>query len=177
MLIDLSGRRARWCFLFLIVLAAGDFSRQAAKVWVAEQWNRSRAADYLRRATQIDPRSERPWLELAALDEKRGDFSAAKRAYEMAQSDFPISPDVAWRYGNFLLRRGDFSVGFAALRRAIDKDPSLEASALAESWAVDPSADSIADAVLPQKAAHYVRAIRYFLSQKQPDVALVMWTH
>ena len=213
MLIDLSGRRARWCFLFLIVLAAGDFSRQAAKVWVAEQWNessdpkkwlaaaqlepgnaqyserlglyselnleqrdRSRAADYLRRATQIDPRSERPWLELAALDEKRGDFSAAKRAYEMAQSDFPISPDVAWRYGNFLLRRGDLSAGFAALRRAIDNDPSLEASALAECWAIDPNADSIADAVLPQKAAYYVRAIRYFLLQKQTGAALVMWT-
>ncbi|MFI5127370.1 MAG: hypothetical protein ACHQJX_11140, partial [Candidatus Acidiferrales bacterium] len=64
-----------------------------------------------------------------------------------------------------------------ALRRAIDEDPSLEASALAECWAVDPSADSIADAVLPRKAAYYVRAIRYFLSQKQTDAALVIWTH
>lgn len=142
-----------------------------------EERDQLTAADYLQRAVQIDPRSERPWLELAALDEERGDFSAAKQAYEMAQSDFPISPDVAWRYGSFLLRQGDLSAGFAALRRAIDKDPSLEASALAESWAVDPSADSIADVVLPQKAAYYVRAIRYFLSQKQTDAALVIWTH
>lgn|SRR6185437_670853 len=134
------------------------------------------AADYLQRATQIDPRSERPWLELAAIDEERGDFPAAKQAYEMAQSDFLVSPDVAWRYGSFLLRRGDFSAGFAALRRAIDKDPSLEASALAESWAVDPNADSIADAVLPQNAAYCVPAIRYFLSRQQTGVALVMWT-
>lgn len=213
MLIDLSHRRARWCFLFLVILAAGEFCFLAAKVWLAEQWNESsdpkkwlaatqlepgnaqylerlalfdelnleernhsRAADYLRHATQIDPRSERPWLELAALDEERADFSVAKQAYEMAQSDFPISPDVAWRYGNFLLRQGDLSAGFAALRHAIDNDPSLEASALAESWAVDPSADSIADAVLPQKAAYYVRAIRYFLLQKQIGAALVMWT-
>jgi len=213
MLVDLSGRRARWSFLFLVILAAGQFSFVAAKVWVAEQWNessdpkkwlaaaqleqgnaqyseqlglyselnlerrdRSKAADYLRRATQVDPRSERLWIELAALDEERGDFSAAKQAYEMAQSDFPISPDVAWRYGNFLLRRGDLSAGFAALRRAIDNDPSFEASALAECWAVDPSADSIGDAVLPQKPAYYVRAIRYFLLQKQTGAALVMWT-
>lgn len=213
MLIDLSGRRTRWCFLFLVVLTAGEFSFLAAKAWVAEQWNessnpkkwlaaaqlepgnaqywerlglwaelsleqrdQSRASYYLRRATQIDPRSERPWLELAALDEERSDFSAAKRAYEMAQSDFPISPDVAWRYGSFLLRQGDLPAGFAALRRALDSDPSLEASALAESWAVDPTADSIADAVLPQKAAYYVRAIRYFLLQKQTGAALVMWT-
>ena len=141
-----------------------------------EQRDQSKAADYLRRAAQIDPLSERPWLELAALDEERGDFSAANRAYEMAQSDFPISPDVAWRYGSFLLRHGDLSAGFAALRRAIDNDPSLEANALAESWAVDPSADSIADAILPQKPAYYVRAIRYFLLQKQTGAALVMWT-
>lgn len=213
MLIDLSGHRARRCFLFLVILGAGEFFFVAAKVRLAEQWNessdpkkwlaaaqlergnaqywerlglynelnlgqrdQSRTADYLRRAAQIHPRSERPWLELAALDEEQGDFSAAKRAYEMAQSDFPISPDVAWRYGSFLLRRGDLSAGFAALRRAIDKDPSLEASALAESWAVDPGADSIADAVLPQKAAYYVRAIRYFLLQKQTGVAFAMWT-
>lgn len=140
-----------------------------------EQRDQSKAAKYLRRATQIDPLSERPWLELAALDEARSDFPAAERAYEMAQSDFPISPDVAWRYGSFLLRQGDLSGGFAALRRAIGKDPSLEASALAESWAVDPKADSIAAAVLPQKAAYYVRAIRYFLLQKQTGAALVMW--
>src|SRR5487761_738528 len=149
MVVDFSHRRSRWSFLFLIILAAGEFSFLAAKVWVAEQWNessdpkkwlaaaqlepgnaryweqlalyselnlgqrdRSRAADYLRRATQIDPLSERPWLELAALDEERGDFSAAKRAYEVARSDFPISPDVAWRYGSFLLRHGDLSAGF-----------------------------------------------------------------
>lgn len=213
MLVDFSHRRSRWSFLFLIILAAGEFCFLAAKVWVAEQWNESsdlkkwlaaarlepgnaqylehlalynesnldrqdqpKAAMYLRRATQIDPFSARPWLELAALDEERGDFSAAKRAYEMAQSDFPISPDVAWRYGSFLLRQGDLSGGFAALRPAIDKDPSLEASALAESWAVDPSADSIAAALLPRKAAYYVRAIRYFLLQREPNVALVMWT-
>jgi tetratricopeptide (TPR) repeat protein len=213
MLINFSGRRTRWPFLFLVILAAGEFSFLAAKVWVAEQWSESanpkkwlaaaqlepgnaqyseqlglydelnleqrdlsRASYYLRRAVQIDPLSERPWLELAALDEERGDFSAARRAYEMAQSDFPVSPDVAWRYGSFLLRRRDLSAGFAALRRAIDKDPSLEASALAESWAVDPSADSIASAVLPQKAAYYVRAIRYFLLQKQTGAALTMWT-
>ena len=213
MVVDFSHRRSRWSFLFLIILAAGEFSFLAAKVWVAEQWNessdpkkwlaaaqlepgnaryweqlalyselnlgqrdRSRAADYLRRATQIDPLSERPWLELAALDEERGDFSAAKRAYEVARSDFPISPDVAWRYGSFLLRHGDLSAGFAALRRAIDNDPSLEASALAECWAFDPSADSIGDALLPPKPAYYVRAIRYFLLQKQTGAALVMWT-
>ncbi|HEV2182185.1 MAG TPA: hypothetical protein VGR39_00770 [Candidatus Acidoferrales bacterium] len=141
-----------------------------------EQRDQPRAAKYLRRATQIDPLSDRPWLDLAALDEARGDLFAAKRAYEMAQLDFPVSPDVAWRYGSFLLRQGDLSGGFAALRRAIDKDPSLEASALAESWAVDPKADSIAAAVLPQNAAYHIRAIRYFLLQKQTGAALVMWT-
>ncbi|MGB7024333.1 MAG: hypothetical protein WBD73_11095 [Candidatus Acidiferrales bacterium] len=141
-----------------------------------EQRDWRRAADYLRRAAQIDPHDERPWLELAALDEERGDSSAPRRAYEMAQSDFPISSDVASRYNNFLLRQGDLPAGFAALRRAIDNDPSLEASALAESWAVDPSVDSIANEVLPREATYYVRAIRYFLLQKQTGAALVMWT-
>ncbi|HEV2298985.1 MAG TPA: hypothetical protein VGR72_10760, partial [Candidatus Acidoferrales bacterium] len=166
MLVDFSHGRSRWSFLFLVILAAGEFCFLVARVWVAEQWNessdpkkwlaaaqlepgnaqyleqlalynelnleqrdQSKAAKYLQRATQIDPLSERSWLELAALDEARGDFSATRRAYGMAQLDFPVSPDVAWRYGSFLLRQGDLSGGFAALRRAIDKDPSLEASA------------------------------------------------
>jgi len=213
MLADPSSARSRWCFLFLVIVAAVEFSFSVAKVWVGERWNESsdpgkwlaaaqlepgnaqyweqvalynelnleqqdqpKTAEYLRRATQIDPLSERPWLEFAALDEARGDFSAARRAYEMAQLDSPVSPDVAWRFGNFLLRQGDLSGGFAALRRAIDKDPSLEASALAECWAVDPNTDSIAAAVLPPQTAYYVRAIRYFLLQKQTGAALGMWT-
>jgi hypothetical protein len=40
MLIYLSHRRDRWCFLFLAILAAGEFSFLAAKVRVAEQWER-----------------------------------------------------------------------------------------------------------------------------------------
>lgn len=210
--IYLYSRRARWCFLILIISAAAGFSYAAAKVWVAARWNASadpqkwfaaaqlepgnaqyweqlgryrqrdlaqrdlsKAAAYLRRATEIGPRSARLWLELAALDEERGDFPEAGRAYKIAQSDFPVSPDVAWRYGSFLLRHGDLFAAFTKLKRALDNDPSLEESALAECWKAAPDSGLIADQVLPRKDAYYVRAIHYFLLQKQTNAALVMW--
>ncbi|HKV27005.1 MAG TPA: tetratricopeptide repeat protein [Candidatus Acidoferrales bacterium] len=212
MTIELSSRRARCCFLFLAMLAAGEFSYVVARVWIAVQWSESqnprhwiaaaktepgdaeyweqlgryyqfnlagqdlsKAAGYLQRAAEINPRSERSWLELAVLDENRGDSPAARRAYKKAQSNFPVSPDVAWRYGSFLLRQGDYSEGFIMLKRALDSNAFLEASVLAECRAVDPDADSIARKVLPQKEAYYVRAVRYFLSRKQTDAALAMW--
>ena len=55
MVVDFSHRRSRWSFLFLIILAAGEFSFLAAKVWVAEQWNESSDPKKWLAAAQLEP--------------------------------------------------------------------------------------------------------------------------
>lgn len=69
MLIDLSGRRARSCFLFLVILAAGGFSFLAAKVWVAEQWNESSDPKKWFAAAQLEPGNAQYWERLGLYDE------------------------------------------------------------------------------------------------------------
>jgi len=144
--------------------------------WNLENRNLPDAIHYLQRATEINPRSAPLWMDIAALYEAQGDPAATKQAYEMGRRDFPVSPEVAWNYGSFLLRQRNFPSAFAVLRYALMNDSSLEASALSECWHVDPDVAAITDNLLPRQGPYYVRAIRYFLSQHQTDAALFTWT-
>lgn len=64
MLVDLSHRRTRWCFLFLVILTAGEFSILAAKVWVAEQWNESSNPKKWLAAAQLEPGNAQYWEQM-----------------------------------------------------------------------------------------------------------------
>src|SRR5487761_585640 len=164
--------------------AAARLEPGNARCWehigLYNQWNLGHrnlpeAIHGLQRATKIDPRAERPWLELADAEEMQGEARRARQAYEMAQWDAPISPSVAWRYGSFLLREDDLQEGFAELRRALAIEPSLEASAISGCWTADPDARAITDQLLPRTSKSYIRAISDFISQKQTGAALVVW--
>ena len=133
------------------------------------------AVRYLRRATRIDPRSAGSWMQLADAYQASGDAADAEKAYAQAQADYPISSEVAWRYGSFLLYEGKFSQGYAEIKRALLVDPSLSASAVSESWQANPSIAAILDDVLPAKPEYYVTAMDIFLSQNLLDQALAVW--
>ena len=72
------------------------------------------------------------WMDLADAYEAVGEPSRAREAFAKAQSAHPISSDVAWRYGNYLLRQRDYPQAFAQMRRALETDPSLTAQAISE---------------------------------------------
>jgi hypothetical protein len=149
-------------------------------VGLSRQWELSpdgihEAVRYLQIATQINPRSADLWMELADAYQTSGDPIRAQEAYERAQADYPISAEVAWRYGSFLLYEGKLSDGYAEIRRAISIDPSLTQRAIAECWQSDPSVDPILDKVLLTKSEYYLGAIDFFLSQNLPDPALAVW--
>ena len=81
---------------------------------IEEPDSHSAVAAYLN-AISLDPHSANNWLDLAAAyeseansaDQNRapGLLNAARQAYEHAKKVYPISAEVAWRYGNFLLRQ------------------------------------------------------------------------
>ncbi len=149
-------------------------------VGLYKQWDLSsggihEVVSYLQRATQVDPRSADLWMELADAYQTSGDPVHAQEAYAKAQSNYPISSEVAWRYGSFLLYEGKFSDGYTEIQRAISIDPSLTQNAIAECWQSNPSVAPIVDKVLPDKPEYYLEAIDYFVSQNLPGPALAIW--
>lgn len=143
--------------------------------WDLANGDPRQAIRYLRRATETNPRSDRFWMELARAYETLGDSIRAREAYERAQADHPISSDVAWRYGSFLLWQGNFPSGFAEIRRALVADPLLTASAISECWQASGNITAILDQALPARSDYYVTTIDFFLREKQFDAALAVW--
>lgn len=134
-----------------------------------------RAVNDFRRAAVADPASGGIWLELAGADESLGRPDRARRAFERALADDPLSPRVAWRYGNFLLGEKDFGAGYTELRRALAGEPSLTESAISECEQAGASARDIVDRVLPPEAGSYLTAVDFFVSRQKLDAALTVW--
>jgi tetratricopeptide (TPR) repeat protein len=147
-----------------------------------EKWNFGqpdlrRAVVYDQRATDANPRSDTYWMDLADAYEAVGQPARAQQAFAKAQAVHPISSDVAWRYGNYLLRQGDYPQAFAELRRALITDPSLTAQAISECSKTSDDLPKILNEVLPDQNGYYLTALDYFLAQHQTDAALAVWDH
>jgi tetratricopeptide (TPR) repeat protein len=144
------------------------------------QWDLSpggihEAQSNLQRATEINPHSAELWMELADAYQSSGDPARAEQAYKEAQANYPISAEVAWRYGSFLLYQERFAEGYGEIRRALIVEPALATSAISECWQSNPSVSPVLDNVLPARSDYYLTAIDFFLSQNLTDPALAVW--
>src|SRR6202046_5837576 len=81
-------------------------------------------ADY-QRAVRVNPLSAHHWMNLAGAYEANGDVEQARNAFQAARSVYPLSAEVAWNYGNFLLRQDQSAEGYAEIQRAVSSDPKL----------------------------------------------------
>lgn len=131
-------------------------------------------ADY-RKALHDDPRSAHYWMDLASADDAAGDDAGAAEAFGHAEAVYPDSAEVAFFYGNFLLRQQDYSRGFEELRRAVQGDPSVLPLAISRAWRATGDANEIVDQLLPPKADAYFQAIDYFAGIQECDAALAVW--
>lgn len=135
-----------------------------------------RAQQYLQTAVRLDPRSADYWMDLAEIFEAQGQISKALDAYHRAQAEYPSSANVAWRYGNFLLRQGETSQALAQIRHAILADGMLAPLAIAEVWSVDPSVDTLLNNVLPRSRKFYFEALDFLSAKHEDQAALQTWT-
>jgi len=140
-----------------------------------EDPNPERALDSFRRAIALDPHYPEAWLDLATSYELDGNMEAARDAYLHAKESYPASAEVAWRYGNYLLRTGDLAHAFEELHHALRADPSRAAAAFSRVYRADPNIDDILKKVLPAQADVYIGVIAEASSAKQLGVALQVW--
>ena len=126
-------------------------------------------------AAAIDPHSAETWLSLASADESVGDLAAARSAFLQARKAYPLSAEVSWQYGNFLLRQSELDSAFAEMRRAVEADPKRGAEAFSRSLRAEPDAERILDRVLPPIRDVYVDVIWDQIIDRHTDNALKVW--
>jgi tetratricopeptide (TPR) repeat protein len=126
-------------------------------------------------AVSIDPHSAENWLGLASAYESVGDIAQARDAYLQAGKAYPLSGEVSWQYGNFLLRQGELKAAFAEMRRAVEADPKRGAEAFSRSIRAEPDVDLVLDRVLPPIRDVYVDVIWDQVNDGHTENALKVW--
>jgi hypothetical protein len=127
------------------------------------------------RAVALDPGYTDAWLDLGTAYELDGNTAAARDAFEHAKKAYPASGEVAWRYGNFLLRQGQLPEAFAELKVTLESDPRRAGAVFSRVYRADPDIDAIVNNLLPAVPAAYLNAIGEAVDSRQLAVAQTMW--
>ncbi len=140
-----------------------------------EQPDSAQAIFYYRRSLSLDPRSPATWLDLGDSYEAEGDLKSAREALLQAKSNYPISAEAAWRYGNFLIRQGELRAAYGEILRSITEEPGRAAEAVSVCWRANPDINAILDQALPASRDVYLSAIAVLAGQRETDAALAVW--
>jgi hypothetical protein len=138
--------------------------------------NIENAIQAYQKSLSLDAHSADTWSDLAMAYESEDNLPAARDAFLHAKSAYPLSPEVAWRFGNFLLRRGELDAAFAEIRHAVEIDPKRGAAAFALCSRVDSSTNEVLDRVLPPSQQAYLSVISSLTDQQRVEQALMVWS-
>ncbi len=133
------------------------------------------AISYYQRAIQLNPSSPYYKLDLASAYEMAGNTSEADSTFRAAKAAYPISGEVSWKYGNFLLRQNRLPEAYTEIRRAVTTDPSLIPLAVSRVWHSEPDIHVLLDQVLPDTVQAYADALAYLADTKDSAAALEAW--
>ena len=133
------------------------------------------AVNSYQKAIALNPGYTEAWLDLGAAYELDGNTAAAQNAFLRAKKSYPASADVAWRYGNFLLREGALPEAFAELRLALQADPKRAGAVFSRAYRAYPDIDAILNDLLPPIPSVYVDAIAEAVASQQLAVAQTIW--
>ena len=127
------------------------------------------------RATGLNPVYTDALLDLATAYELDGNTGEATKAYLRAKRTYPVSAEVAWRYGNFLLRQGEQNEAYAELKQAIQSDPSRGAAAFSRAYRTNPDLNELFEKLMPADKAAYIGVIWDALGERHLAVAKFAW--
>jgi Tetratricopeptide repeat len=143
--------------------------------YILDQPDPALAEASYKKAVALNPLYTDAWMDLGTAYELDGNYGEASRAYLEAKKSYPVSADVSWRYGNFLLRQGDQVRAYTELRRAIEADPRRAAAAFSRAYRSNPNIDQILQQLLPAQQSVYVDVINEAASSNQLAVAQTVW--
>jgi tetratricopeptide (TPR) repeat protein len=124
----------------------------------------------------LDPLSAETLLELATNYDEAGKNADTRAAYLEAKRVYPLSAEVSWRYGNFLLRQNEIAPAFSEIRRAVELEPKHGAEAFSRCYRVVPDVKEILDNVIPPNLESYLWIISDVTNDGQLDIAIVVWS-
>jgi len=124
----------------------------------------------------LDPLSAETLLDLATNYDDAGKIPEARAAYLEAKRVYPLSAEVLWRYGNFLLRQNEIDAAFAQIHRAVELDPKLGAEAFSRCRRVVSDPDEILDKAIPAILDSYKDILFDLANEGQLDLALKVWS-
>ena len=135
----------------------------------------NQAIAYFHRASELDPRSPYILMDLAGAYDMAGDPADAEAAYHAAERAHPISGEVAWRYGNFLLNQGRLDEAFAEIHRALLVQPTIVTLAISRCWHSSTDIRLLLDKVLPDTDDADWQALAYLVQAREADASLAVW--
>ena len=135
----------------------------------------SRALVNYQKAIKGNPRSANYWMDLASVYEATGDDAGAQQAFERAKAVYPTSAEVAFHYGNFLLREQKYPEAYDELRQAVRMDRTLLPLVISRAWRANGDVNQLLDRVVPADVDAYSRALDSFGSADEADPALAVW--
>ena len=140
-----------------------------------EQPEPALAVQSLRKAVFLDPYSAEALLDLAAAYDGQGDTADARQTFLAAQRVYPLSADVAWSYGNFLLRQDEQDAAFGEIRKAVALEPKRGAEAFSRALRVQPDANVLLDKAVPSSPAVYLPILLSLSNAGDLDDAQLVW--
>lgn len=143
--------------------------------WDIENADPGLALSDFKKAVRADPLSAHYWMDLATAYESTGEIPLAQDAFDRARNAYPASAEVAWLYGNFLLRREEYAEGYAQVRRAVTTAPNLLPLAISRTWRSNQDVHVLLDRVLPPDVDSYFQALSFLAAEHQSDAALAVW--
>ena len=139
-----------------------------------EEPDSSLAEFYFRNAIALNPMYTDAWLDLGTGYELEGNTKAASKAFLQAEHSYPSSAEVAWRYGNFLLRNGDRPQAYVKFDARSKRIRSARSGVFA-CYRGNPDIDAILNQALPAKHSVYVDVIGLAARTKQLAVGKAVW--
>jgi hypothetical protein len=129
----------------------------------------------LQQAVALDRYSAEALLDLATAYDGEGDTEQARETFLAAQRAYPLSADVCWSYGNFLLRQGQQDQAFRQIRKAVELDPKRAAEAFSRTLRAQPDANFLLDQTVPATVDVYLPILRSLTDAGDLDNANRVW--
>jgi tetratricopeptide (TPR) repeat protein len=133
-----------------------------------------RAIVNFQKAVRRNPLSAHYWMDLASAYEATGDDADAQQAFERAKAVYPASAEVAFHYGNFLLREQKPPEAYDELRRAAQTDRRLIPLVISRTWRASGDVNQLLE-VLPSDVDAYLQALDLLGTTHEAEPALAVW--